>query len=149
MSISREHTYAVSVVHITEDKEDDMDKERLWTKDFVLIASINFLIYMVFYLLMVIIAAYAVDKFHASTGIAGLVSGIFIIGILIGRLMAGRIVEDVGSRKILIAGTLFFIVTSASYFAASCGRSSCAQDPCSQSSSALRSECPMFTALRE
>ncbi|MFZ7110917.1 MAG: MFS transporter [Desulfatiglandales bacterium] len=95
-----------------------MDEERLWTKDFVIIALTNFLIYMVFYLLMVIIAAYAVDKFQASTGMAGLVSGIFIIGILIGRFMTGRVVEDIGSRKVLIAGTLFFIVTSAAYFAA-------------------------------
>lgn len=95
-----------------------MDKERLWTKDFILIALTNFLIYMVFYLLMATIAAYAVDKFHASTGIAGFVSGIFIIGILSGRLVSGRIVEDVGSRRVLIAGTLFFIITSASYFAA-------------------------------
>lgn len=95
-----------------------MDEERLWTKDFVIIALTNFLIYMVFYLLMVIIAAYAVDKFQASTGMAGLVSGIFIIGILIGRFITGRVVEDIGSRKVLIAGTLFFIVTSAAYFAA-------------------------------
>jgi MFS family permease len=95
-----------------------VNKERLWIKDFITVAAANFLIYMVFYLLMVIIASYAVDKFHASTGIAGLVSGIFIIGILIGRLGAGRIVEDVGSRKVLIVGTFSFIITSASYLAA-------------------------------
>jgi MFS family permease len=95
-----------------------MDKERLWTKDFITIAATNFLIYIVFYLLMVTIASYAVDRFHASTGIAGLASGIFIIGILTGRLGAARIIEDIGSRKVLIAGTLFFIVTSASYLAA-------------------------------
>jgi len=95
-----------------------VDKEKLWTKDFIIIALTNFLIYMVFYLLMVIMAAYAVDKFHASTGIAGLVSGIFIIGILIGRLVTGRVVEEIGSRRVLITGTLLFIITSASYFAA-------------------------------
>ena len=95
-----------------------MNKEKLWTKDFVVIALTNFLIYVVFYLLMVTIASYAVDRFHASTSIAGLASGIFIIGILIGRLGAARVIEDVGSRKVLIAGTLFFIITSASYLAA-------------------------------
>ena len=95
-----------------------MNKERLWTKDFITVAVTNFLIYIVFYLLMVIIASYAVDKFHASTSIAGLVSGIFIIGILIGRLGTGRIIEDIGSRRVLIAGTMFFIITSALYLAA-------------------------------
>lgn len=95
-----------------------MNKERLWTKDFITVAVTNFLIYVVFYLLMVVMASYAVDKFHASTSIAGLVSGIFIIGILVGRLGTGRIIEDMGSRKVLIAGTMFFIITSASYLAA-------------------------------
>ncbi len=90
-------------------------KERLWTKNFVAVASVNFLIYIVFYLLMAVIVAYAVDRFHASAGIGGLVSGIFTIGILIGRLGVGRIVEKIGSRKVLISGTLFFIITSAAY----------------------------------
>ena len=95
-----------------------MTDDRLWTKNFIIIALVNFLIYIVFYLLMVVIAPYAVDTFHASTGVAGLVSGVFIIGILIGRLGTGRIVEDVGSRKVLIVGTLLFTVTSALYLAA-------------------------------
>jgi MFS family permease len=95
-----------------------MNKERLWTKDFTIVAVINFLIYIVFFLLMVIMASYAVDKYHASTGMGGLVSGIFIIGILVGRLGTGRIIADVGSRKVLIVGTLAFIVTSALYLAA-------------------------------
>jgi MFS family permease len=95
-----------------------MNKQKLWTKNFIIVAITNFLIYVVFYLLMVIIAVYAVDKFEASTGIAGLVSGIFIVGILIGRLWTGRIVEDVGSRRILIIGTLLFVITSALYLAA-------------------------------
>jgi MFS family permease len=95
-----------------------VDKERLWTKDFIIVTLVNFLIYMVFYLLMVVVASDAVNKFHASTGIAGLASGIFIIGILVGRLGTGRIVEEIGSRRVLIAGTMCFIVTSALYFAA-------------------------------
>jgi MFS family permease len=95
-----------------------MNKERLWTSNFVTVTVTNFLIYIVFYLLMVTIAAYAVDKFHASTGMAGFVSGIFIIGILIGRLGIGHAVEEMGSRRVLIAGTMCFIITSALYFAA-------------------------------
>ncbi len=95
-----------------------MNKERLWTKDFIVVSVTNFLILSGIFLLMVIMASYAVDKYRASTGIGGLVSGIFIIGILIGRLGTGRIIEDVGSRKVLITGTLLYIITSALYFAA-------------------------------
>jgi MFS family permease len=62
--------------------------------------------------------SYAIDKFHASTGIAGLVASIFVIGVLIGRLGTGRIIGDTGSKRVLIVGAFFFIITSALYFAA-------------------------------
>jgi MFS family permease len=95
-----------------------MSKEKLWTKGFVTASVINFLVFLTYFLLMVTIASYAVDKFQASTSIAGLVAGIFIIGALIGRLGTGRIIENIGSKRILIVSTLFYIITSALYFAA-------------------------------
>ena len=95
-----------------------MNKERLWTNDFITVSVINFFVFLIHFLLLVTIAPYAVDKFHASTNTAGLVAGIFIIGALIGRLGAGRIIEDTGSKKILIVSTFLFIITSALYFAA-------------------------------
>src|SRR5512138_597900 len=95
-----------------------MNQDRLWTRDFITIALTNFLIYVVFYLLMVVMASYAVDRFHTTTGMAGLVSGIFIIGILFGRLGTGRLTANIAAKKILVWGTLFFIITSASYLAA-------------------------------
>ena len=85
-----------------------MNKERLWTKDFITVSVINFLVFLIHFLLMVTIASYAVDKFHASTSIAGLVAGIFIIGALIGRLGTGRIIEDIGSKRVLIVSTIIF-----------------------------------------
>jgi MFS family permease len=95
-----------------------MNKGRLWTKDFITASVINFFVFLIHFLLLVTIASYAVDKFHASTNIAGLVAGIFIIGALIGRLGTGRIIEDIGSKRILIVSTLFFVITSVLYFAA-------------------------------
>jgi MFS family permease len=95
-----------------------MNKEKIWTKDFITASVINFLVFLTHFLLLVTIASYAMDKFHASTSIAGLVSGIFIIGALIGRLGTGRIIGDIGSKRVLIVSTIFFIITSALYFAA-------------------------------
>jgi len=99
-------------------KADSMDKEKLWTKDFITVSVINFLVFLTYFLLLVTIASYAVDKFQASASMAGLVAGVFIIGALIGRLGAGRVIEDAGSKKVLITGTILFIMTSALYFAA-------------------------------
>jgi MFS family permease len=103
---------------VGEERKNSTNRERLWTKDFVTVALINLSICLVFYLLMVIIASYAVDKFGASTGVAGLVSGLFIIGILAGRLGTGRVIEGIGNKKVLIAGAICFVITSLLYFVA-------------------------------
>ncbi|EGG55434.1 hypothetical protein HMPREF9520_02079, partial [Enterococcus faecalis TX1467] len=47
---------------------------------FISITVINFIVYLVYYLLMVIIAVIAQDSLHATLGQAGLASGIYIIG---------------------------------------------------------------------
>ncbi|RKJ36163.1 MFS transporter, partial [Butyricicoccus sp. 1XD8-22] len=70
-----------------------MNKPKLWTKDFIIVSSVNFLLTLVFYLLIVIIGVYAVDRFQATTSQAGLVTGIFIIGTLIGRLVIGSSID--------------------------------------------------------
>lgn len=93
-----------------------MKKEKLWTREFLIISAINFLVILMFYLLMVTIAAYSKAKFDASTSTAGLVSSIFIIGSLIGRLGAGRIIGDLGTKRTLWVGLIFFAITSVMYF---------------------------------
>lgn len=95
-----------------------MNQGKLWTKDFITVSVINFFVFLAHFLLFVTIASFAVDAFHASTGMAGLVAGIFIIGALIGRLATGRFIEHIGSKKVLTVGAIFCIITSALYFAA-------------------------------
>lgn len=53
---------------------------------------------------MVTIAVFAVDEYHASTSEAGLVTGIFIIGALIGRLFIGRLIASFSRKKFCIPG---------------------------------------------
>lgn len=93
-------------------------KQKLWTKDFLIISLINFTITLIFFLLMVTIASYAVDEFGASTSTAGLVSSIFIIGTLFGRLGGGRVIGEWGSKKTLFYGLLLFAISTMLYFAA-------------------------------
>lgn len=93
-------------------------RHKLWTKDFLVVSLINFTITLIFYLLMVTIAGYAVEQFDASTSTAGLVSSIFIIGTLFGRLGTGRIIGDLGSKKTLFIGLLLFMLSTMSYFIA-------------------------------
>lgn len=94
----------------------DQSRPRLWTKDFVIVSSINFFITLIFYLLMVTLAIYAVNELDASTSQAGLISGIFIIGTLIGRLFIGRFIDSIGRKKTLFIGLIFFTLTTLLYF---------------------------------
>ena len=67
-----------------------MEQKSLWNKDFLLDTGINFVVYLIYYLLMVIIAVVAKDQLNASLSEAGLASGIFIVGTLLARLQFGK-----------------------------------------------------------
>ena len=91
-------------------------KPRLWTRGFILDTLVNFLIYIIYYMLMVIIASEAIHSLNASVSEAGLASGLFVLGTLVARLFAGRSVELYGRKKMLYAGILFYLVTTCMYF---------------------------------
>lgn len=93
------------------------NNQRIWSKDYTLLLFVNFIIMTIFYLLMVTMAAYATKAFNASPSTAGLVSGIYIIGAVFGRLFTGNIINKVGSKKILKFGLISFIITTLLYFA--------------------------------
>ena len=88
----------------------------LWTKNFILVSAINFQLVLIFYLLVVVIVGYAVAELGASTAEAGLVSGLFIVGTLVGRLLVGQFLERFGRKTTLIAGLIGFLLFSFLYF---------------------------------
>ena len=60
-------------------------EKKLFNKYFIGITLINFIVYLIYYLLMVIMAVIAQDTLHASLSQAGFASGIYIIGTLLVR----------------------------------------------------------------
>ncbi|ATW27736.1 MFS transporter [Candidatus Formimonas warabiya] len=95
-----------------------MHQPRLWTKNFLIDAVTNLFVYLVYYFLMVTIAAYSSDHLQASPSEAGLASGIFILGALVARIFAGRAIDQVGQKKILYCGLVFYLITTLLYFVA-------------------------------
>lgn len=91
-------------------------KPALWTRDFISIALINFFIGLNFYLLIVIITEYAIGKFHASLAQAGLATSIFVLGSVIGRLIAGKKIEQLGRKKTLLASLFLGLLMAILYF---------------------------------
>ena len=93
-----------------------MTRERLWTRDFITISTIFFLVALVFYLLMVTMASYAASAFNVTESMAGLVTGIFIIGALTGRILTSNLMVRIGSKRTLYLGLVLFTIGSGLYY---------------------------------
>lgn len=93
-----------------------LEREKLWTKTFISTSIVNFVLMLSMYLLLVTMAGYAIETFNSSTSMAGLVASVFIIGVLFGRIYAGKQIEEVGTKKLLLVGILIFIVMSFFYY---------------------------------
>lgn len=91
-------------------------KEKLWTTTFVVNMLLNFIFYLVFYLPTVVIGTVAMERYHASASIAGILSGIFIVGGFIARLWAGNNMKRLGAKKLLYIGTLIYFLLTFAYF---------------------------------
>lgn len=79
--------------------------DKLWTPSYVFDIGVNFLVYCVHFLLMLWSTAYAIKTWDASISLAGLASGLFIVGALFARIPAGRFIDFVGRRHMFLAGT--------------------------------------------
>ena len=91
-------------------------KPKLWTKDFLMVSTSNFLLFISFYMLMVTLAIYSIDRFHASQSEAGLASSIFVLGAVIVRPIAGKMIDKVGKKKLLLLGLALFFIIMLLYF---------------------------------
>ena len=89
-----------------------MEQEKLFNKGFISITLINCVVYLVYYLVIVIIAVIAQSELHATLGQAGLASGIYIIGTLLARLFIGHKVEVMGRKAVLRYGALVYLATT-------------------------------------
>lgn len=93
-----------------------MNESKLWTMNFVLICLTMFFVALTFYLLMTILAVYAIEEFDASRSMAGLVAGMFIIGALVARLLTGKYLEVLGRRKLIFGSLFLYLAATLLYF---------------------------------
>ncbi|WP_454861977.1 MFS transporter [Peribacillus frigoritolerans] len=91
-------------------------KPKLWTKDFLIVSSVNFFLFLTFYVLMVTLTIYTMDNFHASQAQAGLASSIFVLGAVLVRPIAGKKIDKIGRRKMLLGSLVLFLIASIGYF---------------------------------
>lgn len=90
-------------------------KHPIWTKDFIFNFVISFFIFLSMYLLLVTIGGYSKETFHVSDSLAGLASGLFILGSLVGRFITGKYINILGTKKVLVIGGLLLVITNGLY----------------------------------
>lgn len=89
---------------------------KLWTSNFILTATANFLLFTSFYMLMVTLMTYTTKQFDASQSMAGLASSIFVLGAVLIRPLAGKIINQIGKKKLLMIGLFMFFGFMIFYF---------------------------------
>ena len=82
----------------------------------MLVALINFITYLVYYLLMIIIAEFAMNTLMASPSQAGGAVGTFILGALIARIITGSLIERIGYRRMLFIGSTIYLLSTFLYY---------------------------------
>ena len=76
--------------------------------NFLVVTCINLLLMTDYYLIFVTGTSYVQKTFGASLSIAGLSSGIMVIGCLVGRFVTGNNLSYLGGRPCLLGGLLLF-----------------------------------------
>lgn len=94
---------------------DDTTDSPLLTRTFVLAWVVNFLQFVVFYVLITTMALYAIRQFAASDAAAGFASSAFIVGATVARLASGYLVDALGRRRMLLAALALGVVACALY----------------------------------
>ena len=88
----------------------------IFSRTFIAISLINMLGMIGYYAIFVVCTRYVMDGLSASASMAGLATGIVVIGCLVGRFFTGSIIRDVGYRRVLGIGVFFFFLMNAAYF---------------------------------
>lgn len=92
----------------------ERDAISLWTKNFITITIVNFLIFFGFQMLMPTLPIY-VKNIGGDSSVIGLINGIFTISALLTRPLSGILLDKIGRRKIFLVGLAIFIIAVLSY----------------------------------
>ncbi|CAM3913761.1 MFS transporter [Lederbergia lenta] len=92
-----------------------MQKQPLWTKNFMGVSMSNFFLFLTFYLLMVTLPIYTMEQLNGSAAEIGLVVTIFLIGAIIVRPFSGIWIVHIGERKMLTISLTLILISSVLY----------------------------------
>lgn len=89
---------------------------KLWTKNFISICVTNFLLFLNFYYLLVILPIYSVKELHGPESQVGLIVTVFLIAAIITRPISGRLIQKYGASPIFLVSIFIFLAATVLYF---------------------------------
>jgi len=92
------------------------EKEKLWTREFVLVTISLFFAALVQYTLLTTLAVFSMRNFGVSEGLAGFTASIAMFGSIIGRLYQGASEKRLGRRNLGVAANILQTVMCVFYF---------------------------------
>lgn len=90
-------------------------KDKLWTANYIWNIINNLLLFIVFYLFMIYSTKLAISNFNATVSMAGLASGIYIVGALVARLLIGRYMDFIGRKRMLVLSAVLHMIFTVCY----------------------------------
>ena len=89
-------------------------KERLWTRNFILALVITIGVNLACNLLLSTISIYA-KQITSTDAYAGVMTGAFTLAALFIRIVAGKMLDKIGRRKVLMFGVGFTVLSTVAY----------------------------------
>ncbi len=93
-------------------------RERIWSRDFILLILSNFLMYITYYAIVSALPIYLVSELHASKMQVGVVVGAYTIASVLVRPFSGFALDKFGRRTILLSGLVVYTLLFAGYLVA-------------------------------
>jgi len=92
--------------------------ERIWNRNFILLISSNFLMYITYYAILSALPIYLVNDLHASKMQVGVVVGTYTIASVLVRPFSGFALDRFGRRTIFLSALLVYSLLFSGYLVA-------------------------------
>jgi MFS family permease len=93
-----------------------LSKERIWTKNFIVVCMSSFLMFLTFYILATAFPLYLKDNLNGNQQQMGLAITIYVFGSVLIRPFSGQWVDRFGKKKMAVIGMVIFLIACVCYF---------------------------------
>lgn len=87
----------------------------IFNKYFTILMAVNFTVAFSYYITFVTTTSFSINVLHTSNALAGLASGIFIIGALVARLIFGSMADRIYLKPVLVVTLFIYFLTTLVY----------------------------------